>query len=145
MVSSAGPWTCGKVSSGIEVILAVVLVFLNDHFAAQGINAWICRDMVFIVFSCEGAKEQTNCHHVLQTVITVRRIRQGASLINDADCRLMRRKHDFFNLIQTRCNLLVEYHCTFNCALSMDLSRKGDFEDGAAAFPYLKVGVRRSP
>ena len=35
----------------VEVVFAVLRFFYNGHFFAQGINAWVRRDFIFVVVS----------------------------------------------------------------------------------------------
>jgi len=81
------------------VFLRVGRVLANLHFAAQRVDARIPCDSVLIVSSREPPEDQWHGNHVLNAVVPVGGIGERASLVDDANARLLSLDHNLVDLI----------------------------------------------
>src|SRR5690606_35223126 len=102
---------------GVVVVGREGRVFDADDFFTQGINAWVGRDVVFVVGSGQASKDEGDRHHVLNAVVAVGRVVQRARLVNDAYARFMGAYGDFPYVFAGPAGLaqrLVQLHGAFD-------------------------------
>src|SRR5260370_17472006 len=74
---------------GIEIIPSKLRILFNLHFGPQLVDKRILCDFVFVILSGQVAPEERHGNHVLNAMITVRRIEKWTTLIDDAFCRFL--------------------------------------------------------
>ena len=113
----------------VQVFAGVTLVFHDFHFFAQGVDQRVGGvEWVFIVLCRQVAKDQRYRSHVLNAVIAVRRVGQGALLGNDADGGFMGGDDDTLDFVEPVFHLRVQGHRSFTGGLGMELRREADLE-----------------
>ena len=92
----------------IEIVFRVLRIFDADHLGAQGIDARIARNRIFVVIGGELAEDQTDGGHILNAVVAVGGIVQRPGLIDDADRRFVGRDDDLVDLLDAILHLMVQ-------------------------------------
>src|SRR5579875_812066 len=106
-----------------------VLNILDDfHTFAQPVDARVFCRLVLVVVCRKVSIQKSDCRHILQTVIAIRRIVQWPLLINDANRRLVRRNDNSLDLVNATRNLFMQLNCTFDGCLRVKFSWKRDFK-----------------
>ena len=80
------------------------------------------------MLSYQVAEDQRYCSHVLQAVVTIGRIGQGADLGDDADRRLVGGDDDAIDFVQAIAHLRVQRHGSLTGRLRVEFGREADLE-----------------
>ena len=102
------------------VVLGELLVFHALDLVAQLVDARISGDGVFVVGGGETAEDQWHGDHVLDAVVAVRRIAEGALLVDDADAGFVGADGDLLDVIGGLAEFFqfsVQRHCRFHGGL----------------------------
>src|SRR5258708_28804095 len=102
---------------GIEIILSKLRIFFDLHFGPQLVDKRIFRDFVFVILSGQVAPDERHGDHVLNAMITVRRIENSTTLINHALGRFLGFDDDRTDLSQSVSNRLVRWDLSFYLSL----------------------------
>jgi hypothetical protein len=113
---------------GVEIVAGVLLVFTDHHRCAQGVDPRIRRDPVLVVIGRQFAEYQSDCRHVLQAMIAIRRIVQRAGLVDDPNRGLVRGEFDALDVRQAIAHEGMQLQRTFDRGLRVEFRGKGKFE-----------------
>src|SRR5918992_2690286 len=107
-----------------SVILSEARIFDNPHLLAQGVDSRIDSHRILIMGYRQLAKDQSNRDHILQAMVTIRRIAQRPRLVDDPARRCLGGDGDGSDMIGAVFDLRIELKSAFNGCLSMVLGRK---------------------
>ena len=116
---------------GIVIIGGEGRIFETGDFFAQGVDARVPGNIIFVITGGQTAKNKGNRDHVLDAVVPVCRVIQGALLIDDPQAGLMGSYGDLFNIcggFTGSCHGDAQAQRCLNRALGMKLGWVGDFE-----------------
>src|SRR5260221_3072024 len=113
---------------GIEIVPTKLRILFDLHFGPQLVDKRIFCDFVFVILSGQVAPEERHGNHVLNAMITVRRIANWTNLIDDAFCRFLGLDDDPTDLVQPVSDSRVKLDRGFYRSLSMKFCRKGNLE-----------------
>jgi len=106
---------------GVKIIFVVVRVLNADHFLPQDIDPRIIGNAVLVIGRSEPAEDETDCDHVLYTVIPVRGIVQRSLLVDDTDGGLLGRDINLLDLIELVLHLWMEQQRAFHRGLEFSI------------------------
>ncbi|CAM2154606.1 hypothetical protein PT2222_300120 [Paraburkholderia tropica] len=116
---------------GIVIIARELRIFHADDLRAQGVDARVARDIVFVIGGRQSSEKDRHGHHVLDAMIAVRRIRQRAGFVDNADRRFVRadrNARDVFGALAALNEQGVQRHGRFGGGLCVEFGGKRDLE-----------------
>ena len=101
---------------GVKIVFGVLRVFLDLHFLAQRVDAWVAGNAVFVIRGGQPAENQRHGNHVLDAVITVSRVIERPGFVDDSHAGFLRFNNHFFDVINAVFDLRVQCHtCLDGC------------------------------
>ena len=97
---------------------------------------------VFIVLGGKRTKDKRHRCHVLQAVVTIRRIGECAGFGNNPNSRIVGGEHDFLDIGQAVFHLRMERHGGFTGGLSVKLSGEGDLKQNVLHHVAAKLPLK---
>lgn len=113
----------------IEVIGAVLGIFGDFHFFAEGIDAGIGGGFIFVMVRGEVSVNEGDGDHVLEAVVAIGRVMKWTGFGDDADGGFLGFDGDAFDVVEAVGDVGVELDGAFDSGLGVELGGEGDFEE----------------
>ena len=125
--------------AGIEIVFRKTLILTDFHFVAQRVDSWIRSNVIFVIGRGQATEYHRHGNHVLNAVVPVRGVIQRAGLVDDANARFLGFDDNFFYVVESIFDLIVQRHAGLDRGLSVELRRKRDFEQDILHYVAAKT------
>src|SRR5437899_9052897 len=106
-----------------EVFAAIARVFAYNHLSPKHVDSRVSCGRILVIIRSQHSEQQADGGHVLEAMVPVSWIVERAFLIDDSNCGFLGCDDDFANLVDPITNLRMQFDCSFDGGLSVELGR----------------------